>query len=214
MLYPGKKSRARTLKRTKPRGFTLIELMVTLAVGAIVLAFAFPAFDDFVRNNRRAAAVNEFMAAANLARAEALRRSSRVTLCRSIDIHNDPLDPDPDCDVSGDGGGWEHGWFSFSDLNNDNLFDRDGVDNSLNTDDDEIILSVNQGLSDNFRLRGNNNLEQRLSFAPSGEAAGATNGTLSFCDTQDNGKNARNVVVAMTGRVRTEKDTYTSCPPP
>lgn len=67
------------------RGFTLIELMVTLVVVAILLATGIPSFASFIRNNRATAQANEFITAANIARTEAVKRGTFVTLCASTD---------------------------------------------------------------------------------------------------------------------------------
>lgn len=64
--------------------FTLVELLVTMAVAAILMVIATPAFNSMVRSYRLTAAANELVGAANLARSEAIHRGSRVTLvpCR------------------------------------------------------------------------------------------------------------------------------------
>ena len=62
------------------RGFTLIELMVTLTVLAIVLSLAAPSFASLLASNRMATQTNELIGALNLARSEAVRRSQPVTL--------------------------------------------------------------------------------------------------------------------------------------
>ncbi len=62
------------------RGFTLIELMVTLTVMAIVLSLAAPSFASLLASNRMATQTNELIGALNLARSEAVRRSQPVTL--------------------------------------------------------------------------------------------------------------------------------------
>ena len=69
------------------RGFTLIELIITVTVLSVVLAFAIPSFRDFVRRNRLTTQSNEFVTAVNLARAEAIRRNRNVSLNA-----NDPSD--------------------------------------------------------------------------------------------------------------------------
>lgn len=66
-------------------GFTLIELMVTLAVIAILAVVAVPATQTLVNGNRLAGTSGEVTAALQLARSEAVRRSARVTMCRSTD---------------------------------------------------------------------------------------------------------------------------------
>lgn len=62
------------------RGFTLIELMVTIAILAITLGLAVPSFQEFVARNRLAAATNELVSALALARSEAVKRAARVTI--------------------------------------------------------------------------------------------------------------------------------------
>lgn len=69
----------------RAQGFTLMELMVTLAVLAVILGLAVPSFATLVRRNRLVAAANELVAAAQLARIEAVRRNRPVTLCPSTD---------------------------------------------------------------------------------------------------------------------------------
>jgi type IV fimbrial biogenesis protein FimT len=83
-------------------GFTLLELMTTLAVAGIVLAVGVPSYLNVVRNNRAATNANELVSAFTIARSEAVRRGDRVTLCRSNDAAT--------C-----GGTWEDGWIVFLD---------------------------------------------------------------------------------------------------
>jgi len=66
-------------------GFTLIELMVTVAIVAILAMAAAPSMRDFVIRNRSSAASNEFMGSVLRARNEAASRNSCVTMCVSSD---------------------------------------------------------------------------------------------------------------------------------
>jgi type IV fimbrial biogenesis protein FimT len=72
----------------RARGFTLIELMVTLAVLAILVAIGFPALRDSLRNARRTALVNELVASMMLARSEASRRGAPMVVCGVNDANN------------------------------------------------------------------------------------------------------------------------------
>ena len=66
-------------------GFTLLELLITLAVLAILLALAVPMFTSTINNNRLAAQANELVTSLQLANSEAVRRNARITVCPSTD---------------------------------------------------------------------------------------------------------------------------------
>ncbi|MEE7548711.1 prepilin-type N-terminal cleavage/methylation domain-containing protein [Xanthomonas sp. Kuri4-1] len=72
-------------RSTPAGGFTLIELMVAVAVLAITLALAIPSFTSVVNGNRLLAQSNELVASLQLARSEAIRRNAKVVLCPSDD---------------------------------------------------------------------------------------------------------------------------------
>lgn len=80
-------------------GFTLYELMVTVAVAAVVTSFAVPGFQSFVQNNRSATHTNDMVTALNLGRSEATRRGISVELCSSSDAAT--------CSGNND---WSDGW--------------------------------------------------------------------------------------------------------
>jgi len=69
----------------RPSGFSLIELVVTLAVLATLVALALPSFQETLRRNRVATATNELLASLALARTEALKGLGPAGLCASID---------------------------------------------------------------------------------------------------------------------------------
>lgn len=66
-------------------GFTLVELMVVLAVLAVLLGVAVPSFQNIINRNRLTAVTNEIVAAIQLARVEAVRRNGRVVFCPTAD---------------------------------------------------------------------------------------------------------------------------------
>lgn len=83
----------------KLAGFTLVELMIALALLSILAAIALPAFDSFTLNQRLRAYANDFAAAARLARSEAVKRNGPVRLCMTADGAT--------CTTVGS---WEQGW--------------------------------------------------------------------------------------------------------
>ena len=83
----------------KVGGFTLFELMVTLAVAALILSLGVPGFRSFIQNNRATTHTNDLVTALNLGRSEATRRGGSILLCSSSDGAT--------CSGSND---WSSGW--------------------------------------------------------------------------------------------------------
>lgn len=77
-------AKQKTVPRTSRRisGFTIVELMITLAVSAILMAVAVPSFNQMIMTSRLTAQANELVSAINLARSEAIKRNASISLCR------------------------------------------------------------------------------------------------------------------------------------
>jgi type IV fimbrial biogenesis protein FimT len=87
----------------KSGGFTLVELFIALAVAAVLLTLAAPAFLDTIARARLDSATSGMVGAINLARSEAVKRARVATLCsRSEDDDGNP--------VCGDDDDWADGW--------------------------------------------------------------------------------------------------------
>jgi type IV fimbrial biogenesis protein FimT len=113
------------------KGITLWELMMTLVVAGIVLGLGVPSFMEFQRNNAMAAAANELISGAMLARTEAVKRQVPVTLCAS----SDATALAPVCDTDGADGGF----IVFVD-ENDNGIATDASDGNARVDAGEVVL--------------------------------------------------------------------------
>ena len=89
-------------------GFTVIELMVTIALMSIALSLAIPSYRNMIANNRSATEVNRFLAAINIARSEAVKRGVPIAMC----ARKQPRTIPESCSGSND---WSTGWILFTD---------------------------------------------------------------------------------------------------
>ena len=90
------------------KGVTLLELMITVLVLAVVLAIALPNFGTVIRSNRVATTSNEFMASVAYARSEAMRNNRGAVICPSTNGET--------C-----GGTWADGWIVWADRDGDGI---------------------------------------------------------------------------------------------
>jgi len=104
------------------RGFTLLELLVTVTAGVVLLALAPPSFIELIRGVRLKSQMYDFNGALELARSEAVKRGTWVTLCKSANQTS--------CGTGGTQ--WENGWIVFVDKNNNQTVDV-GEDAPLRT---------------------------------------------------------------------------------
>ena len=91
-------------------GFTLTELMITIAIGAILAAVAIPNFSGYVGNSRIVAQTNEIIGTVNRARSEAMKRNELVIVCPS---KVDRTDPEKSTCRLGDAGEYNLGWLTY-----------------------------------------------------------------------------------------------------
>lgn len=94
----------------RSRGFTLMELMIVVALAGVILAIGAPSFGEFRRSNRMAGIANDFLVGLQVARSEALKRQTGVSMCPS----ETPEADDAVCTADGT----FVGWIVFADPNN------------------------------------------------------------------------------------------------
>ena len=98
------------MKTTLQKGFTLYELLITVLIVGVILSLGVPNLQDFAANSRLTGTANDLHAAFQLARSEAVRAKTNVTICASAD----PLGPNADCN-----GTWNQGYIVFLDDDGD-----------------------------------------------------------------------------------------------
>jgi len=101
-------------------GFTLLELMVILAIASIVLSFGVPGFRGVVLDSRMVSDANAFVTSVNLARSSAVRFQRNAIICTSSDWSS----ATPTCSGATD---WTDGWVVWVDKDRDSGIDADEV---------------------------------------------------------------------------------------
>ncbi|MFM8443315.1 MAG: GspH/FimT family pseudopilin [Methylococcus sp.] len=179
----------------KTSGFTLIELMVTLAVAAIVLTVGIPSFREFIERNRVSAYTNRLVGALQLARSEAIKRGRHVTLC-NYDSNKKECKSD---------GAWQDGWQLY-----------------VNEASGDVLIQLYEAMP-GLTITGGVKFACWIGFGPSGNPEASLdascqgdtetdfpvgNGSFTLCSSRLTATHTgRKVVINPVGRIRTEDTT-------
>ena len=152
-------------------GFTLYELLITMLVIGVVLSVGIPSFRDFSANSRITGTANDLHSSFHLARSEAARSKSPVTICASTDALGAAL-----CD----GASFDDGWIVFVDLNGDIARAGGG----------ETVLRAHPAVDTNVNITTNGGALY-FAFAATGLGRGNVGGqpamlTAMICDSRGN----------------------------
>jgi len=167
----------------KNSGFTLLELVITVALLSIVMAIAVPSMTVFNQNDRLTTNINALVGHLGLARSEAVKRSQQVSICVSSDS------------LTCTGGNWEDGWLVYADTNNDG---------SLNGTDE--TLRVQQALGGENKMKPTG-IGSQVTYDYRGFVTAT--GNFLLCDSRS-GDLGKTITITTTGRVRFEDDA--TCP--
>ncbi|MCB1583450.1 MAG: GspH/FimT family pseudopilin [Marinicella sp.] len=163
--------------RHNQQGFTLIEMIISLCLLAILLTYGLPNYYDFKQNQIMSQEVNRLVRTINFARSQSINSSEHIILCATHSGQG--------CD--GDNL-WQKGWMVFSDLNKDRQF----------SSNDEILLLETK--TAHHITAKSSMYRQKIRFDQMGAAPG-TNLTVRFCD--DRGPEfGKSVIVSNVGRPR------------
>jgi type IV fimbrial biogenesis protein FimT len=167
-------------KNSIHKGFTLVELMVSVSVISILAAIAIPNFNDFIVRMRVDNEVSKLHRLLLLTRNSAINSGQKAILC--------PLDHSLKCTTQ-----WHKELSVFIDINNNKKFDAN-----------EKVIRLRAEINTGDKLiygKGRN----RITFKPTGGLSGLANGTFRYCP-QDYELFSRGIVVARSGRVYQSSD--------
>ncbi len=159
-------------------GFTVVELLITLVVAAVLASVAVPAFKQMGERNHMVYELNQFSAALRLARTEALKRGANVSICAARENATGAVQCTPDA-------AWHEGWVVYP------------------SDFPAERIAVSRGFSGTNTLHSQAGLKT-ISFNRYGFSI--QKDTLVLCPANGNLHNARALLLERSGRTLVAED--------
>ncbi len=171
------------------KGFTLLELMVTLAVSAILMFIAVPSFVSFIRSSQLTTQANAFFTDLSLTKSEAVKRNARVSICSSSNGTT--------CSGSSN---WATGWVVFTDVS--------GVSGTLDSTDELLRTHGEIKGEATFTSTGDTFVQFTASgYSSTYNDASATETVFTLDHSKCTGDQRRVISVAPFGRVQVDRET-------
>ena len=164
----------------REKGFSLVELLVSLGVATILVSVAVPSFRTISMNSKRAGTVNELVAGVHLARNTAITLNARVAICTSSNGQS--------CEVVD----WNEGWIAFHDEDGDQVRDAEETIIGIGSNVDGITIDSSQ-FPTAFTYRSNGRIMNGTPANNTGEFA--------LCDGRGS-EHSKVVILDMSGRPR------------
>lgn len=190
------------MKKITQSGFTLLELMIVVALMGVLMAVGIPSFNAMLTTNEMADTTNELVLSLRRARAEAIVSGRDAVVCSSVDASS----------CSGVAGNWNKGWLIMVDRN---------LDGSYKESDDELVW-VKQMKSNTSNtitpspttatIGATADFTQRVTFSYTGELKDGTAGDFHVCSgVTGSGYPRREITVTVGGEATLVKNTVTKC---
>lgn len=178
--------------------------MMGVAVMAVLLAAGVPSFQSIIASSRLATVTNSMVGTLALARTEAIRRGTRVTVCKSSDAAQ--------CATTGD---WRQGWIVF--------LDSTRTPTTARVDPGERIIASTEAIGNNMVIQGSGAVIAFVSYSSDGQTklmnGSSQSGVVRVCNPStaiaDN-RRARDIEINAVGRVASNRQTNVAatCPAP
>lgn len=183
------------MERTSAKGFTLLELIITVAIAGILLGVGVPGFGSLIKESRISSQYNSLVGSLYQARSEAIKGASDVTVCPKSSPGNNQ------CGGSND---WENGWIVF--------LDRTNATNEVNAS----ISAGDEIISVKPQIKGNNTISaigsttntvanvQNVSYVRylQNGASSLSTGSIIICDDTRGAADSRALNIVQTGDIR------------
>lgn len=158
------------------RGFTLIELIITLTIATILLTVAVPGMSRFINNNRLSSVTNDFLGDLNLARSEALKRGSQAGMCKGNTSG-----------CAGIGVAWANGWIVFADIDENETWSAN-----------DVLIRAHEALPPNTAITLSTGSNSAIVYGSQGQVVQGAPETITVCNSNVSRK--RDIALIRAGR--------------
>lgn len=169
------------------KGYSLVEIIIAIAIASITTNIAISSFGTILEKNRTVASANDVILSLYLARSEAIKRRTQVSMVRN----------------STDEKVWEEGWVVFADQDGDGTLDAD-----------DTVIRRFSPITSGHTIRTGSNFKDWVAYLPTGfskSGRGLGNDTFRVCPGSMDTSLSRKVVVNNVGRAKV-LETAKQCP--